>query len=111
VSKNGLQTINRHNRLSLWAEQIADCRSSGQSVAKWCAEHEIAESTYYSRQHKVYEMAAKASPDFFEVKVSSYEEEKDHCIATISAGGIAVNIKSGADEQTLTALLRALKSC
>jgi hypothetical protein len=111
VSKNGLQTINRQNKLSLWAEQVADCRSSGQSVTKWCAEHGVAKSTYYTRQRKLYDMAAKASPDFFEVEMSSHEEENSHCIATISAGGIAVSIESGADEQTLTALLRALKSC
>ena len=31
MSKTRLQTINHQNNLALWSEQIADCRSSGQT--------------------------------------------------------------------------------
>ena len=44
----------RHQR---WAEIIKACESRpvGMSVARWCRENNIKESTYYSRLHRVKE--------------------------------------------------------
>lgn len=110
MSKTGLQTINHQNNLALWSEQIADCRSSGQTVSQWCAAHGIPTSTYYTRQRKVYEMTAKASSTFVEVQVETPPALRGS-IATVSAGGLTAEIHTGADEQTMEALFRAMKSC
>ena len=110
MSKTGLQTINHQNNLALWSEQIADCRSSGQTVSQWCAAHGIATSTYYTRQRRVYEMTAKASSTFVEVQVGT-QPVVSGSIATVSAGGLTAEIHSGADEATMAALFRAMKSC
>lgn len=110
MSKTGLQTINHQNNLALWSDQIADCRSSGQTVSQWCAAHGLATSTYYTRQRKVYEMAAKASSTFVEVQTETHPTVGGS-IATVSAGGLTAEIHTGADEQTMEALFRAMKSC
>ena len=35
-----------------WSQRVADCRSSGLSVTRWCAEHSIKPKTYYNWQKK-----------------------------------------------------------
>lgn len=35
MEKN-LQTVNRQEKLAVWSERIAACRSSGISVRAWC---------------------------------------------------------------------------
>ena len=110
MSKSGSQTINQQNKLALWSEQIADCRSSGQTVSQWCAAHEIPTSTYYTRQRKVYERTVKASGTFVEVQVET-SPALSGSVATISAGGLTAEIHTGADEATMVALFRAMKSC
>lgn len=110
MSKTGLQTINQQNKLALWSEQIADCRSGGQTVSQWCAAHGLATSTYYTRQRRVYEMTAKASGAFVEVQVGT-PPARSGSIATVSTEGLTAEIHSGADEATMAALFRAMKSC
>lgn len=110
MSKTGLQTINQQNKLALWSDQIAACRNSGQTVSQWCAAHGISTSTYYTRQRRVYEMTAKASAAFVEVQMEP-RPESSCCVATVSAGGITAEIHTGADEATMAALFRAMKSC
>jgi hypothetical protein len=34
-------------RLQQWTEIIRDCRSSGQTVVRWCADHEVNVKSYY----------------------------------------------------------------
>ena len=48
-----LQTLNAAQRVELWAERIAECRSSGMSVRAWCREKEISEKTYYYWQRRL----------------------------------------------------------
>ena len=42
-----LQKLNADQRLAVWTQRIADCRSSGKSVKHWCQENDISEKTYY----------------------------------------------------------------
>lgn len=37
-----------------WSQRVAECRSSGISVRRWCTEHEINPKTYYNWQKKVF---------------------------------------------------------
>ncbi|WP_445670202.1 IS66 family insertion sequence element accessory protein TnpA [Paenibacillus sp. PL2-23] len=42
-------------RLQQWTELIRDCRSSGQTVVRWCADHEVSVKSYYYWLKKIHE--------------------------------------------------------
>jgi hypothetical protein len=50
-SKGGLELntreVTQQYRLNQWMEIIRECRSSGQPVSSWCANHNVRESSYY----------------------------------------------------------------
>ena len=41
-----IQRAGRQQNLLAWSQRVADCRSSGLSVNRWCAEHDIKPKTY-----------------------------------------------------------------
>ncbi len=111
MSKTELQAINQRNSLALWSAKIEDCRNSGMTVAQWCAAHHIPKSTYYTWQRKVFH-ALSAENTFVEIQAQTEPAEINaQSIATISVSGITAEIHGGADEATIAALLRAMKSC
>ncbi|SDD73067.1 IS66 family insertion sequence element accessory protein TnpA [Sporomusa acidovorans] len=42
-----IQKVKRQYRLKQWIEIVSQCRSSGQTVATWCAENNINPKQYY----------------------------------------------------------------
>lgn len=65
-SKGGLELntreVARQYRLSQWTQIIRECRSSGQTVAAWCAEHNINPKSYYYWLKRVRTAACEALP-------------------------------------------------
>ena len=109
----GLRVVKENSNLAEWTRQVEDCRNSGLSVRKWCEQKGIAQSTYTYRQNKVWKAINQSSNTFVEMPV---EETSDmavvsHIAATVHIGGVNAEIHNGADEATLTAILRALRSC
>jgi transposase-like protein len=51
-------------RLQQWTEIIRDCRSSGQTVVRWCADHEVSVKSYYYWLRKIREAACESLPVF-----------------------------------------------
>lgn len=49
-------------RLNKWIEIVRECRSSGQTVSAWCAEHDINPKTYYYWLKRVRTAACEALP-------------------------------------------------
>ena len=49
-------------RMNKWAGIISECRSSGQTVAKWCADHNISEKSYYYWLKRIRTVACEALP-------------------------------------------------
>ena len=47
-----LRELNQQNKLAIWAERVAECRASRQSVLSWCNEHGICSRTYYNKWQK-----------------------------------------------------------
>ena len=41
--------------MAYWSKQVEACRSSGLTVAQWCSENNVAVSTYYSWQRKLFQ--------------------------------------------------------
>lgn len=61
-----MQTVEMKNRYRLqqWTEIIRDCRSSGQTVVRWCADHEVNVKSYYYWLKKIREAAIDSLPSF-----------------------------------------------
>ena len=41
-----------------WSCRVAECRGSGQTISRWCAEHGVNRKTYYTWQKKVFAAAS-----------------------------------------------------
>ena len=107
----GLQTLNRQNKLAIWAGRISECRSSGQSVRAWCQENEICQQTYYKWQRRLFEMAqAQQEVQFAEV-TPAQPVRCGNVAVTVRIAGAEADIHSGADAATVETVLRFLKSC
>lgn len=107
--ERGLQKVNQHSRLVEWGRRIEACRSSGQRVSEWCAEHDIPVSTYYSWQRKVFRaVTAENKVCFAEIPVMP---ENADTAASIQCGELRVDIHTGASAETIRAIIQALKSC
>ena len=49
-----IRSAQAQRNLLEWSQRVAECRSSGQSVTRWCAEHDIKPKTYFNWQKKVF---------------------------------------------------------
>ena len=122
----GLRVIKENSNLAEWSRQVEECRSSGLSVRSWCERNGIAVSTFHYRQQKVWNAlqqrnqfyrqqkvweALQRRNQFVEVPLQTNEYCSENIAATVHIGEARADIHNGADEATLTALIRALKSC
>lgn len=108
-----IQEYNSSQNLLEWSERVSACRNSGKSVREWCKENGIALSTYYHQQRKVYEAiktaAGKETPtEFAEISITAQRKVP---AVTIRIGEAEADIYAGADEATVRAVCRALKTC
>ena len=106
MEKN-LQALNRQEKIAVWSERIADCRSSGIGVKAWCEGNGVSTASYYKWQKKLFSLAAQSAPQFTEICVAP----PARISATVRMGGVSVDIHSGADAETTAMLLRILQSC
>ena len=105
-----------------WSQRVADCRSSGLSVTRWCAEHSIKPKTYYNWQKKVFSAmlaqqqaeTSDASPRFAELpppgdekQLTPAEKQKD-LVASVRIGGASLDVYSGASAEIVSALCKVL---
>ena len=110
IMSKGIQIIKENNNLAEWSRQVEECRTSGLSVRSWCEQHQIAVSTFHYRQQRVWKALQKSS-QFVEVPLSFDESHNDNIAASVKVGSICAEVHNGADEATLAALFRMLKSC
>ena len=96
-------------RTSQWAERIACCRNSGLSVKDWCKQEGLSENAYFYWQRKVRQESRSDETQF--VEVTSGRHQKPKVAATIQAKGIHIEIHTGADQETISALLQGIQSC
>ena len=106
----GLQEYNTRSKLSEWSNRVSACRSSGMTVKAWCAQNGLSEKTYYYWQRKVFRASTEEGTRFVEITGNGLGKSTTDA-ATIQANGILVRIHNGADRETLTALLEAIRSC
>ena len=103
-----LQTVTGQNNLALWAERVRACRSSGKSVKSWCAENGIVPNTCFRWQKKVFNSMQPEAGQFYEVPMSQGGKRSR---VSIEVNGMTANICSGADMETILAVLQAMRSC
>ena len=105
-----------------WSQRVADCRGSGLSVTRWCAEHGIKPKTYYNWQKKVFaamlaqqqsELSdtvprfAELPPPGDEKQLTAAEKQKD-LVASVRIGGASLDVYSGASAEIVSALCKVL---
>lgn len=95
MEKN-LQALNHQEKIAIWSERIADCRSSGISVKDLCEGNGISPAGYYKWQTKPFSLAAQSAPQFAEVCAAL----PARISATVRIGDVSVDIHSGVDAET-----------
>ena len=103
-----------------WSKRVAECRSSGQAVTRWCADHGIKPKTYYSWQKKVFaamieqqklQQERAQEPEsrlgFAELPAPGIQNE---LVATVRIGAASLDVYSGASADVVTALCKVLSN-
>ena len=107
--ERGLQKANHNTQLAEWAQRVEACRRSGQKVSEWRLEQGIPVSTYYSWQRKVFQ-AVTVAPEVCFTEISA-RPAGSGTAAIIESGELRIEIHTGADAETIRAIIRALKEC
>ncbi len=131
-----IKEIKRELRYQEWAEEIAECQSSGMTVTAWCKEKGISQHTYYSRLNVVRkELLKRADFPLQQIVPLSVSQSvtcatatvQTQCIAggaepekaepavpqkvIVRKDGIEVEMPPDISEELLLTLLRCLKEC
>ena len=105
-----------------WSRRVADCRSSGMSVTRWCSEHNVKPKTYYNWQKKVFsamlaQQEAETSdsssrfaelPPPAEKTLSTAVEKQMDLVASVRVGDASLEVYGGASEEIVSALCKVL---
>ena len=107
-----IRSAKAQQNLLEWSRRVADCRSSGLAVTRWCADHGIKPKTYYSWQKKVFaamieqqKQQMEPEPRFAELPVQS---PRSDLVASVRIGTASLDIYSGANADVVSALCKAL---
>jgi len=106
--EQGLQRMRHERNLAIWVQRVEACRNSSMTVRQWCEENGITPNTYYRWQKKVYDAVCMEREQFYEVPIA---KPTSGVVVSIEIGGVTANVRKGADETTILAALRAIKSC
>ena len=118
MSKLTIRSAQAQRNLLEWSRRVAECRSSGLSVTRWCSEHDIKPKTYFNWQKKVFaamieqqrqQLEAPQEPEriFAELSVPSVQND---LIASVRIGEASLDVYRGADADVVTALCKALSN-
>ena len=114
-----VQALKHAARLQEWSAKVAECRSSGNSVKAWCAEHGIALKTYYNWERQIVREATQKyvlpAPVQSGVLLQINPEEMPNDTtnaswATISIrhGESAITLPAGSSMESIAELVKAL---
>ena len=122
-----IQRAGRQQNLLAWSQRVADCRCSGLSVNRWCAEHDIKPKTYYNWQKKVFAAMIEQQKMLVEVREtqSRFAElpvpvpepapvpaaepiHKNGLVASVRLGNASLDVYERANTDVVTALCKVL---
>jgi len=112
--------VARRYRLNQWAKIISECRSSGQTVKAWCADHDINPKTYYYWLRKVREAACEALPALGEnnsivpvdiaISAAGTDSAETSSPITLRIGAVTLELRNNASAELIENTLRALQN-
>ena len=119
-----VKAVKAQLRLQQWAERISECQASSMTVVAWCEAHDINVKTYYYWLRKVREATVENLPvSAMHIPAEAHQEpahfkklEVQSTLPGMQAAVIIhlpqaiVEVTSGTDQQTVEAVLMALKS-
>lgn len=108
-----------------WAEDIAECQSSGMKIADWCRMKGISMNTYYRRLRAVRTALLEKSEQSIvplSIAAESMELETNPIVTPLAPvqkqdkviirkNGIEIELPHDTPEQMLLTLLRGLREC
>ena len=103
--------------LQRWAATIQECRSSGQSVKKWCGENGISVTTYYRWERAVLSRAEDAKGREETRAGGKLPVRKvglrngSECAATVRIGEGCIEFHQEMSPELIRSLIKALRSC
>ena len=116
-----IRSTRAQRNLMEWSQRVADCRSSGLSVTRWCTEHSIKPKTYYNWQKKVFTaMLAQQQaeqpntvPRFAELPPPTDEKastpaETRELVASVRIGNASLEVYGGASAEIVSVLCKVL---
>ena len=117
---NSLKIVAHNTLLQEWAKRVKECRRSGLSVKQWCTENNVALSTFYTWQKRVFNAVSvqvqqtlvNSGPVFAEItKELPAKLVPADVAATVRVGEICVDFYDNASSIFIESFLRGLKSC
>ena len=108
-----------------WAEDIAECQSSGMKIADWCRMKGISMNTYYRRLRAVRTALLEKSEQSIvplSIAAESTELETNPIVTSLAPvqkqdkviirkNGMEIELPQDTPEQMLLTLLRGLREC
>ena len=114
--------ITSQYRFNQWTEIVRECRSSGQTVAVWCAENNIKPTSYYYWLRKIRKAACETLPSLSEnntivpvnipdhaVKIDSSDQESTSDIV-LRFGAVKLEIRNTASAMLIENILKVLQN-
>ena len=110
--------VKNQYRVEQWSKLIQECQSSGMKVNDWCEANGISHHAYYYWLRKLRENACQSlpavsgednSPTFKKLEIQSPVPDTQAAVI-IHLGPATVEVQNGASQQTVEAVLLALKS-
>lgn len=105
-----IRETGKRANLEEWSQRVAECRSSGLTAAQWCAENGIKEKTYYTWRRRVFAATEERQEGPRFARLSTPERRGD-LAATVRIGQVTVDVYTGADADTVAAIVRRLRPC
>lgn len=103
---NEIIAIKTEVRERNWEMLVRECQQSGLSVKAWCEQNGIKASTYYARLRKLREKVCRDM-----VAIESEAQPTQLSEIKITSGEIVVSLPVNASAETISTVLRALKTC
>ena len=112
-----IRSAQAQRNLLEWSQRVAECRSSGLSVTRWCAEHDIKPKTYFNWQKKVFavmieqqrqQLEAPEEPEQIFAELPAAVQ--NNLIASVRIGEASLEVYSGANADVVAALCKALSN-
>ena len=111
--------VKRQIRIEQWRKNITECQASGMSVRSWCKQNNLCEQTYYKylrrfRQELCDSLPVPVEPpekpvQFLKLTVQTPVPHAQAAVI-IHLPNATVEVQNGVDQQTVEAVLLALKT-